>query len=75
MFAGHTFVPNHEVFLPKYELDPVEMAMSVVNLNEATYRTIYFENTEPLPILFELDQDPHGLVILVIILEIILNNS
>jgi len=61
MFSGHTFVPNHEVFLPKYQLDPLEMAMSVVNANEATYRTVYFENVGPTPILFELDNDPAGL--------------
>jgi len=51
-------VPNHEVFLPKYQLDPTEMAMSVVNPNEAAYRTVYFENTGPTPILFDLDTDP-----------------
>ena len=57
MFTGHTFVPNHEVFLPKYQLNPLKMAMSVVNPHEATYRTVYFENIGPTPILYELDND------------------
>jgi len=69
MFAGHTFMPNQEVFLPKYQLDPLEMAVSVVNPNEATYRTVYFENIGPTPILFELDKDTSGLVIVVILTE------
>ena len=68
MCAGHTFVPNHEVFLPKYQLDPLEMAVSVVNLNEATYRTVYFENIGPTPILYELDKDTSGFVIVIIII-------
>jgi len=58
--AGHTFEPKHEVFLPKYQLHPAEMAMSVVNLSEATYRTAYFENVGPTPILFELDHEHSG---------------
>ena len=61
-------MPNQEVFLPKYQLDPLEMAVSVVNPNEATYRTVYFENIGPTPILFELDKDTSGLVIVVVIL-------
>jgi len=65
MSLGHTFVPNQEVFLPKYQLDPLEMAMSVVNVNEATYRSVCFENIGPTPILYELDNDPAGLVIVV----------
>lgn len=59
--SGHTFLPNHEVFIPKYQLDPLEMAMSVVNPNDAAYRTVYFENIEPTPILYEID-DVSGLV-------------
>jgi len=66
VFAGHTFLPNHEVFLPKYQLDPAEMAVSVVNANEATYRTVYFENVGPTPILFELDKNLSGLVITIL---------
>ena len=62
-YAGHTFVPKHEVFLPKYQLDPAEMAVSVVNANEATYRTVYFENVGPTPIMFDLDHEHSGLVI------------
>ena len=64
MFVGHTFMPNHEVFLPKYQLDPLEMAVSVVNPNEATYRTVYFENIGPTPIFYELDKDISGSVII-----------
>jgi len=62
MFSGHTFVPSHEVFLPKYQLDPLEMALSVVNTNEAAYRTVCFENVGPTPILFDFDMDPTGSV-------------
>jgi len=71
VFSGHTFLPNHEVFLPKYQLDPAEMALSVVNANEATYRTVYFENVGPTPILFELDKNFSGLVITITVIIVI----
>jgi len=72
MPAGHTFLPNHEAFLPKYKLDPLEMAMSVVNPNEATYRTVCFENTGPTPILYELDNSPSALVKAVLYHEVLI---
>ena len=71
VISGHTFVPNHEVFLPKYQIDPLVMAMSVVNAGEATYRTVYFENVGPTPILFELDNDPAGLATTTVLITMV----
>ena len=64
--SGHTFVPTHEVFLPKYALDPPHMAVSVVNANEPTYRSVCYQNQGPTPILFEIDNEPSGLVAVIV---------
>jgi len=59
-FPGQTFQPNAEAFLPRFSIDPMHMAMSVVNEHEAIYRTALLTNNGPTPILFSANKDSSG---------------
>ncbi|XP_071101269.1 cilia- and flagella-associated protein 65-like isoform X1 [Haliotis cracherodii] len=56
--TGHTFMPNNETFLPRYDVNSPKLVFPAVNAKESTYRTLCVRNTGTTPILFDVEKDP-----------------
>jgi hypothetical protein len=61
-FAGQTFLPNNETFLPRFTLDTSRLVFPAVNAKESAYRTLLMKNTGTTPIFFDIQKDPNKYV-------------
>ena len=61
-FAGQTFLPNNETFLPRFTLDTSRLVLPAVNAKESAYRTLLMKNTGTTPIFFDIQKDPNKYV-------------
>ncbi|XP_050388962.1 cilia- and flagella-associated protein 65 [Patella vulgata] len=59
--TGHTFMPHHETFWPRYTLDNPKVVFNAVNTQESTYRTILMTNTGTTPIFLDMESDPDNI--------------
>ncbi|XP_015214914.2 cilia- and flagella-associated protein 65 [Lepisosteus oculatus] len=51
--SGHSFLPGHQHFIPRYVLHRPQVVFPA--LNQESYRSILFQNTGELPIIFNLE--------------------
>ncbi|KAK7484650.1 hypothetical protein BaRGS_00024058, partial [Batillaria attramentaria] len=56
--TGHTFQPNNETFLPRYDLDSPRVVFPAVNSKETAYRTVLLTNAGTTPLMYSMQKDP-----------------